>query len=69
MISSCYFSLGLDVFLTSFLNFLFPVGGWFYNILSSVSASNLLDYRASMLDIDKNLLSGYFNLTEKLMYK
>ena len=69
MVSSCYFLVGLDGFLISSLTFPFLVGGWFSNIISSVSSSNLLDYRASMLDIDKNLLSGYFNLTEKLMHK
>ncbi len=30
---------------------------------------DLLDYRASMLDIDKILVSYYFNLTVKLMHK
>ena len=67
MVSSCYFLMGLDCLLISFLTFSL-VGGWFSNILSYVSSSNLLDYRASMLDIDKHLLSSYFNLTEKLMY-
>jgi len=34
-----------------------------------VSKSNASNQAKLMLDIDKNLLSGYFNLTEKLMHK